>query len=94
MIDAARAREIGLANHVVPPEKLMEKVLEIVRTICSRGPFAVAQAKRSVNHGADLSRYDAFELERQCFTTLFGSEDEKEGTAAFLEKRNPNFKGR
>ena len=94
MIDAKRAYEIGLANHVVSPENLMLKARDMAVIITSRGPFAVAQAKRSVNHGSDLSKYDAIELEKQCFTTLFGSEDEKEGTKAFLEKRNPVFKGR
>ena len=94
MIDAQRAHEIGLANHVVPPGQLLERAYTMARTIISRGPFAVAQAKRAVNHGSDLSKYDAIELEKQCFTTLFGSEDEKEGTSAFLEKRTPNFKGR
>jgi enoyl-CoA hydratase len=94
MIDAKRAFEIGLANVVVAPEKLMDKAREMATTIMARGPFAVAQAKRSVNHGSDLSKYDAIELEKQCFTTLFGSEDEKEGTRAFLEKRPPQFRGR
>jgi len=94
MIDAARAHQIGLANHVVAPDKLMEKARELAKTIMSRGPFAIAQAKRSINHGADLSKYDAFELERQCFAALMGSEDSKEGAKAFLEKRTANFKGK
>jgi enoyl-CoA hydratase len=93
MIDAARAREIGLANYVAPAAELMNKAVSLAKTIMARGPFAVAQAKRSVNRGADLALYDALELEKQCFTTLFVSSDAKEGATAFLEKRAPNFRG-
>lgn len=91
-IDAAKAKEIGLALEVLAPEALMPRCKEIALKIASRGPVAVAQAKRAIEAGADLPLKDANELERQAFALLFGTDDQKEGMRAFLEKRKAAFK--
>lgn len=92
-IDGARAKEIGLALDVLPPAKLMEHCRDVARRIGAKGPLAVAQAKRVIEWGADADLRAANELERQAFALLFGSEDQKEGMKAFLEKRPPRFSG-
>lgn len=94
VIDAARAKEIGLALDVLPPAKLMEHCRDVARRIGAKGPLAVAQAKRVIEWGADADLRAANELERQAFALLFGSEDQKEGMKAFLEKRPPRFSGK
>ncbi|MDP3237235.1 MAG: enoyl-CoA hydratase-related protein [Myxococcales bacterium] len=91
-IDAAKAKEIGLALEVLAPEALLPRCKEIALKIASRGPVAVAQAKRAIEAGADLPLKDANELERQAFALLFGTDDQKEGMRAFLEKRKAAFK--
>ncbi len=91
-IDAAKAKEIGLALEVCAPEALLARCKEIAQKIASRGPVAVSQAKRVIEAGADLPLKDANELERQAFSVLFGTDDQKEGMRAFTEKRKAAFK--
>jgi enoyl-CoA hydratase len=91
-VDAAKAKEIGLALEICAPESLLPRCKEIAHKIASRGPLAVAQAKRAIEHGSDLPLKDANELERQAFAVLFGTEDQKEGMRAFAEKRKAAFK--
>ncbi|RKH21569.1 enoyl-CoA hydratase/isomerase family protein [Corallococcus praedator] len=93
-IDAARAKEIGLVLDVVPADKLMEHCRAVAAKILKNGPLAVAQAKRVVEYGADQDLRSANELERQGFAVLFGSEDQREGMAAFLAKRPAAFQGK
>ncbi|MHA7631041.1 enoyl-CoA hydratase-related protein [Corallococcus sp. M7] len=93
-LDAAKAKEIGLVLDVVPADKLMEHVKAVAAKILKNGPLAVAQAKRVVEYGADQDLRAANELERQGFAVLFGSEDQREGMAAFLAKRPANFQGK
>ncbi len=92
LIDAARAKEIGLALEVVPAERLMPLCIEVAQKIAKRGPLAIAQAKRVMEAGAGMSLRDANEIEKQAFAMLFGTEDQKEGMKAFLEKRPAVFK--
>ena len=94
LIDAAAARAIGLVLEVLPPEKLLEHARARARVIASRGPQAVALAKRLVQHGADLPLPQALDFERNAFAGLFGGAESKEGMAAFLEKRPARFPGR
>jgi enoyl-CoA hydratase len=94
VIDAQKAKEIGLVLDVVAPDKLMEHVRGVAKKLMTRGPLAIAQAKRVIEFGADADLRSANELERQGFSMLFGSEDQREGMKAFLEKRQPVFKGR
>lgn len=93
MIDAAKAKEIGLVLDVLPPAELLAHCKKIAATIAKRGPVAVSQAKRVIEHGADLPLKDACELERQAFALLFGTTDQREGMKAFVEKRPADFKG-
>ncbi len=92
-IDAAKAKEIGLALEVLPPEKLLPHALQVARKIASRAPAAVALAKRTLHAGLAVDTATAGELERQAFGLLFGTEDTKEGLRAFVEKRPPVYKG-
>lgn len=94
MIDVNEAFRIGLVNAVFEPAELMDKVMQRAELIASRGPLAVAQAKRAIYQGYDLALSSALELERQMFAGLFASEDQTEGMRAFVEKRKPEFTGK
>ena len=93
MIDAAKAKAIGLALEVVAPEELLPFCKKVAATIAKRGPLAITQAKTAIDKGADLPLEAGNALERNAFSILFGSADQKEGMAAFLAKRPPEFKG-
>ncbi len=93
MVDAAKAKEIGLVLDVLPPADLLPHAIAQARKIASRGPVAVALAKRAVHAGADADLRVANELERQAFGASFATEDAREGMRAFLEKRSANWKG-
>ncbi len=93
MCDARKAKEIGLALEVLPPEKLLEHALAQARKIASKAPLAVAQAKRAIEAGADADLHAAGEIERQAFAACFATEDAREGVRAFLEKRPARFQG-
>ena len=88
MIDAELALRIGLVNRVFAPEELLEKA------IAAKGPLAVAAAKRVIQHGQDADARVAHVLEQEAFSAAFATEDRAEGMSAFLEKRDPVFKGR
>jgi enoyl-CoA hydratase len=94
VIGAEEAHRIGLVNAVYPPEELMPAVREIAKKIASKGPLAIAQCKRVIGRGADMPLERANELEVQAFALLFGTEDQREGMKAFVEKRAAVFKGR
>ncbi|HEY5677111.1 MAG TPA: enoyl-CoA hydratase-related protein [Myxococcales bacterium] len=93
MVDARKAKEIGLALEVLPPEELLPHCLKVARTIASRGPLATAAAKRVIEAGADLELGTACALELETFALLFASADAKEGARAFVEKRPAQWKG-
>ncbi|MBN2038607.1 MAG: enoyl-CoA hydratase/isomerase family protein [Spirochaetes bacterium] len=92
MIDADEAKRIGLVAEVFEPEELMSKVIEKAKAVMSKGPCALAAAKRVMNKGRGLSIDAALNLEREAFHGLFGTQDQKEGMKAFLEKRKPDYK--
>ena len=94
LIDAERARAIGLVNEVVPHASLLERVREIARAIASKGPLAVAAAKRLMLRGPESDLTTASDLESEAFGALFATHDAHEGTAAFVAKRPPSFEGR
>lgn len=93
MFDATRALAIGLINRVCPPEELMEETRNLARTIMSKGPVAIELAKKSIETGFDLDLSKALLVERSLFAQCFDTEDQKEGMAAFMDKREPEFKG-
>jgi len=94
VVDADEALRIGLVNGVFEPGELMDKTLEVARTIASKGPLAVAAAKAAVNHSLQGDHVENLEAEAESFGELFSSEDAKEGMSAFVEKREPDFTGR
>ncbi len=94
MIDAAEAHRIGLVDEVCPAEELMETAKKMASKIASKGPVAVATAKRCINLGLDVDLRSGLEYEYTQFGVLFSTEDKDEGCGAFLEKRKPEFKGR
>jgi enoyl-CoA hydratase len=93
IIDAEEAKRIGLVNAVVPGAALLEKVAEVATKIARKGPLAIAQCKRVILRGEDVSLGVANELEAQAFAGLFGSHDQREGMGAFLQKRPASFRG-
>lgn len=93
-LTADKALEIGLVNEVVAVAELMDRVREVARKIASKAPLAIAASKRVMHKGADADLGVACELEATAFGALFGSEDMREGTKAFLEKRKAQFSGR
>jgi enoyl-CoA hydratase len=94
IIDAPEALRIGLVTRVVPAGELMNEAKRIATLVASKAPLAIAACKRVINNGAHLSIDDALELEALEFGTLVDTEDIKEGTNSFLEKRKPVWKGR
>jgi enoyl-CoA hydratase len=91
MIDASIALEYGLVNHVVPQDDLLPKAKMILDQIISKAPLAVGKCITAVN--AVFSNENGYEIELRSFGECFSTNDMKEGTSAFLEKRKPHFKG-
>jgi enoyl-CoA hydratase/carnithine racemase len=94
MISAQEAYRIGLVNEVVPAEDLLTRAEAILRKIASNAPMAVKFALTAVNKGLETSQDEGLLLEASYFGLCAGTEDKKEGTSAFLEKRAPQFHGR
>jgi enoyl-CoA hydratase len=94
MMDAAEAERAGLVSRVVAADKLLEETLAAAAVICGLSGPSVAMAKAAVNQAFESGLDDGVSYERQLFHSLFATEDQKEGMAAFLEKRKPAFKHR
>ena len=92
MVDAKTALEIGLVERVVPQDELLPAAKKLAQTIAGKAPLAIAACKRAINNGAHLPIADALELEALEFGTLVNTNDFKEGTSAFLEKRKAEWK--
>ncbi|MFM2225927.1 MAG: hypothetical protein RJA07_2129 [Bacteroidota bacterium] len=92
MISANDALNLGLANHVVPQENLIEKCTEILNKIFTKGPVAIAKVIECVNAHFE-PQHGAFQYEIASFAQCFDTTDFKEGTTAFVEKRKANFTG-
>jgi len=94
MFDAQEAYRIGLVNTVVPPEEVMPTAKEWAETICKAGPLAVRAAKQAMVRGCEMSLEDGLRLEFMLNAYITSTEDFKEGTTAFAEKRKPVYKGK
>jgi enoyl-CoA hydratase len=94
MISAADAHAAGLINRVVPVEFYLDEAMKLAREVAARPPISVKLAKESVLKSFDTTINDGLEFERKNFYLLFATDDMKEGMAAFLEKRKPEWRGR
>ena len=93
-IPAARCVELGLANRVVPAEDLQSSALDWAEKLAQRAPRSVEATKKTMRHAIDNDWASTFDMEADWQQALAGSEDNVEGVAAFLEKREPKFQGK
>ena len=94
-INAQRALELGMVNHVYAPEELMDKALELANKICANAQVAIRTSKMAIRRGIDCDISTAVTYEALAFATCFGTEDQKDAMKAFVEKRKPDgFKNR
>ena len=93
-VSAKELEKLGLINRVVPPDKLLDTVKEYIEKIKSKSPVMIAAAKEAINMALETSLSEGLRYERKVFTSLFSTEDQKEGARAFLEKRKPVWKGK
>ena len=91
IIDAKEALEIGLVNHVYPPDKLMEEAKGFANKLASLPRLAMEASKKIINRGLEMDLSSGLEFEARCFGNLATTHDLKEGILAFLEKRKPKF---
>jgi enoyl-CoA hydratase len=94
MVPAARAYEIGLVNRVVPAAELMNEARKLAATLASKAPLAARLIIEAVNHGCEMPQDDGQFLEASLFGLVASSDDMREGTKAFLEKRPASWQGR
>lgn len=94
MMDAAEAERAGLVSRVVPADKLMDESLSAAEAIASYSLPVVMMIKESINTAYETTLAEGVRFERRLFHSTFASEDQKEGMAAFVEKRSPDFKHR
>jgi len=94
IIDAGEAFRLGLVNKVYPLADLLNKAYELADKIASKSQYAVKQAVKAVNICDEVSGSEGLNLEASLFSLCCGTDDFKEGTSAFLEKRKPSFKNK
>jgi enoyl-CoA hydratase len=94
MMDAEEAERSGLVARVVPADQLLDEALKIAETIAAMPPLAAIAVKEMINAAFEMPLSQGIRFERRLFHGLFGTEDQKEGMAAFVEKRPGNWKGR
>jgi enoyl-CoA hydratase len=94
MMDSAEAERCGLVSRVVPADKLMEEALAMAAKIAAMSRPSAMMAKESVNRAYETTLNEGVRFERRLFHSLFATEDQKEGMAAFIEKRKPAFRNR
>ena len=85
--DLEVALEIGMVNHVVPADQLMDEAMKLAQKICTNAQKAIRASKLAIRRGIDCDISTAVSYEALAFATCFGTEDQKEGMQAFLEKR-------
>jgi enoyl-CoA hydratase/carnithine racemase len=94
MIDATEAHRIGLVDRVVPAEQLEDEVASYAAKLAEKSPVALSRALLAVHAGAEMPLGEALRMESSLFGLSFATEDMREGTRAFLEKRKARFPGR
>ncbi|WP_333806288.1 enoyl-CoA hydratase-related protein, partial [Phenylobacterium sp.] len=94
MMDAAEAERAGLVSRVVPADRLVAEALEAAGKIAAQSPLAVMMNIELVDAAYETTLSAGVSMERRLFHSLFAFEDQKEGMAAFIEKRKPDFRGR
>jgi enoyl-CoA hydratase len=93
MMDAAEAERANLVSRVFPADQMLPETIKIAERIAALSPVAVSMAKQSVNAAFETTLAQGIRYERALFTSLFGTPDQQEGMAAFIEKRKPVFGG-
>jgi enoyl-CoA hydratase len=94
MMEAAEAERCGLVARVVAPERVLDEALAAAAKIASYSQPIVMMAKETVNRAQEMSQEEGIRFERRLFLSMFATEDQKEGMAAFIEKRKPGFRNR
>jgi enoyl-CoA hydratase len=94
MMDAAEAERSGLVARVIADDRLVDETLDAARTIAGFGCNAVLLAREAVDRSFDTPLSEGLLFERRAFHSLFATDDQKEGMAAFMEKRSPDFTGK
>jgi enoyl-CoA hydratase/carnithine racemase len=94
MISAQEAYRIGLVNEIVPRAELISRAEAILKQINANAPLAIKFSLEAVHRGSETSQAEGLVIESSLFAICAGTEDKKEGTTAFLEKRAPKFQGR
>lgn len=94
IIDGEEAERIGLVSYFVEEEELQERIQKTAEKVLKKGPVAAMLAKRAVHKGYDIDEDTAMWMEKLSQAVAFGTEDKQEGTSAFLEKRQAEFKNR
>jgi enoyl-CoA hydratase len=92
-IDAERAYELGIVNRVVPPDQVLDAALDLATRIAANGPLAI-KATKELTRLAVTSVEQAHARQQEWYPIIFQSEDAKEGATAFVEKREPVWRGR
>jgi enoyl-CoA hydratase len=93
-LSAEEALRFGLVSRVEPVETYLSRAIEVASTIAAKSPVAIRAAKEATNHAFAGSLHEGIAFERRLFSLLFATEDQKEGMAAFAEKRSPQWKGK
>lgn len=94
MIDAPKAKEMGLLNYVVHGPEVMALAHRLARRIADNAPLAVEEIKKTAKGSAGLTEQQAFELEKQAYRRVMATEDAREGPRAFMERRAPVYRGK
>ena len=94
MIPAVEAEKIGIVNKVCSQKSLMEETIKVAGIIASKGKVSIRAAKQAIDIGANVDLHSGCNIEIDAFALCMASEDAKEGTTAFIEKRAAKFKGR
>ena len=94
MMDAAEAERVGLVSRIVAADDLVEEAVRTATTIAEMSAPAAMMTKETVNRAEEISLAEGLRFERRVFHAMFATEDQKEGMAAFAEKRKPAFQDR